>query len=90
MNDPIYQLLTEQVRGPFFRPGDDAYDEVRVIHNGMIDKRPGLLVRCSGVADVIDCVNFARENDILFQFGVAATIRRETVFVMTVLLLIYL
>jgi FAD/FMN-containing dehydrogenase len=67
MNDSIYQPLTDKVRGPVFRPGDDAYDEVRVIHNGMIDKRPGLLVRCSGVADVIDCVNFARDNNILFS-----------------------
>src|SRR5215470_1060727 len=50
------------VRGVTLRPGDPAYDEARKIWNGMIDRRPALIVRCTGMADVIACVNFAREE----------------------------
>ena len=53
------------LRGPSFTAGDDGYDEARVIWNGSVDKRPALIARCSGVADVIDAVNFAREHDLL-------------------------
>ena len=48
-----------------FRPQDDGYDEARKVWNGMTDKRPGLIVQCAGVADVIDAVNFARDNRLL-------------------------
>ena len=44
---------------------DDGYDEARKVWNAMIDKRPGLIVRCSGVADVISAVRFARSHDLL-------------------------
>ena len=47
------------------RPGDAGYEEARLLWNGLIDKRPALIARCAGVADVIDSVNFARENDSL-------------------------
>lgn len=53
------------LRGELLRPGDSAYEGARRIWNGMIDKRPALIVRCAGVADVIDSVNFARENELL-------------------------
>ena len=52
------------LRGQLLLAGDDGYDEARVIWNGMADKRPALIVRCSGVADVIDAVNFARTNNL--------------------------
>ncbi len=57
--------LKENLRGELVTPRDKGYDEVRAIWNAMIDKRPGLIVRCSGVADVIEAVNFAREYDVL-------------------------
>ena len=54
-----------RLRGELIRPQDDGYDEARTAWNAMIDKRPALIVRCSGVADVIEAVDFARENDLL-------------------------
>jgi FAD/FMN-containing dehydrogenase len=47
------------------RPGDDDYEESRRLWNGVIDKRPALIVRCAAVEDVVLAVNFARENDLL-------------------------
>jgi FAD/FMN-containing dehydrogenase len=49
-------------QGRQFRPGDDGYDEARAIYNAMVDKRPAVVARCSGVADVIDAVRLAREK----------------------------
>src|SRR5262245_47814194 len=50
------------LRGHVLRPGEDAYDEARKLWNGMFDRRPALIVRCAGAADVISAVNFARDN----------------------------
>jgi hypothetical protein len=52
-------------RGELFRPDDAGYDEARKVWNGSIDRLPTLIARCAGVADVIDSVNFARENGLL-------------------------
>ncbi|MFW6371167.1 MAG: FAD-binding oxidoreductase [Bacteroidota bacterium] len=54
-------------RGPLLTQVDEDYDEVRKIWNGMHDKKPAFIARCSGVADVIAAVNFARENDIIIS-----------------------
>jgi FAD/FMN-containing dehydrogenase len=53
------------LRGALLRPGDNGYDEARKIWNAMIDKRPALIARCAGIADVINAVNFARTHDLL-------------------------
>jgi UDP-N-acetylenolpyruvoylglucosamine reductase len=53
------------LRGPSFCPGEQGYDEARKIHNAMIDRRPAIIARCAGVADVIAAVKFAREQDLL-------------------------
>jgi len=53
------------LRGELLRPGDDGYEEARMVWNAMIDKRPALIVRCAGAADVIHSVNFARTNKLL-------------------------
>ena len=52
-------------RGSIFGPGDAGYEELRAVENLAIDRRPGLIIRCSGEADVIDGVNLAREHGLL-------------------------
>ncbi len=54
-----------QLRGKLTLPQDSDYDEERKVYNGMINKHPGMLVKCVDVADVIYAVNFARENKLL-------------------------
>ena len=53
------------LRGELIQPGDSDYDEARKVYNGSINKRPRMIAHCADVADVISCVNFARENDML-------------------------
>jgi FAD binding domain-containing protein/berberine-like enzyme len=52
-------------RGEVIEPDDFNYEKVRRIWNASIDKRPAIIARCTGVADVIAAVNFARENELL-------------------------
>jgi hypothetical protein len=59
------QKFRESLRGVSLCPGEQDYDEARKVWNGMIDKRPALIARCTGASDVIHCVNFARANDLL-------------------------
>jgi FAD/FMN-containing dehydrogenase len=51
--------------GDLILPGDADYDAARKVWNGMINKQPALIVRCAGVSDVINSVNFARNNNLL-------------------------
>jgi len=53
------------LRGQLFFPGQDGYDEARRIWNGAFDRRPALIARCAGAADVIRAVDFARAHDLL-------------------------
>ena len=59
------EQLRGACRGSVIRPGDAEYDTARRIWNGSIDKHPGVIVQCSGLADVIAAVRFARDNDLL-------------------------
>ena len=61
---PIEALRTA-LRGHLLQPTDADYDSARLIWNGMFDKKPALIARCNGTADVIDAVNFARETGLL-------------------------
>jgi FAD/FMN-containing dehydrogenase len=54
-----------KVRGPVLRPGEASYEETRKVWNGLIDKRPALIARCTGVADVLQCVQWARTHGLL-------------------------
>ncbi len=57
--------LRLRLRGPVMVPGDPAYEEARTLWNAMIDRKPAMVVRCIGNADVIESVRFAREHDLL-------------------------
>ena len=59
------ERLADLVEGPVIGPDDAAYDEARAIWNGAIDRRPACIARCTGVADVVAAVRFARERDLL-------------------------
>jgi FAD/FMN-containing dehydrogenase len=60
-----FQQLKTMLRGELIEPNDPNYNLARKVYNGMIDKKPAAIAKCNDVADVIACVNFARENKIL-------------------------
>jgi FAD/FMN-containing dehydrogenase len=51
--------------GELFEPKDAGYNEARKIWNASVDKRPAIIARCSGIADVIAAINFGRDKDLL-------------------------
>lgn len=65
LDESAVQEFAANFRGALIRPDDEGYDAARVVFNAMIDRRPALIARCSGVADVIAAVNFARENELV-------------------------
>jgi FAD/FMN-containing dehydrogenase len=65
LEEAAVESLNANLHGPLLRPGDAAYDEARKVWNGMIDRRPALIARCAGVADVIAVVKFARTHEVL-------------------------
>ena len=58
--DAVVQLANT-FTGRLLKPADAGYDEARKVHNGLVDKRPALIARCRGVADVVDAVDLARK-----------------------------
>ena len=62
MPKPTLEELRARVHGPVIVAGDDAYESARRVYNGMIDKRPSVIVRCSDVTDVMSAVDYAREH----------------------------
>ena len=50
------------ISGSVLTPADDGYDEARRVHNGLIDRRPAVIVRCQGASDVAAAVRFARDS----------------------------
>lgn len=58
----ILSAFAESLRGEFLTPDAPGYDEARSIWNAMIDRKPGLIVRCQGASDIIKTVQFAREH----------------------------
>ena len=65
LEESVIGAFGTRLRGELLRPGDAGYEEARKVWNGMIDRRPALIARPRSVADVINSVNFARENDLL-------------------------
>jgi len=52
--------LAGRFSGQLLQPADAGYEEARKVHNGLVNKRPALIARCLGVADVVDAVSLAR------------------------------
>ncbi len=67
--DAGLEALRSRLRGRLITPDDSDYDEARAVYNAMIDRRPRAIARCSNAADVVACVNTAREA------GMALSIR---------------
>jgi FAD/FMN-containing dehydrogenase len=65
LDDRLIEGLRVRFRGRLIVPGDPDYDDARRVWNGMVDRRPALIAQCTGTADVIAAVNFARENGLL-------------------------
>jgi FAD/FMN-containing dehydrogenase len=65
LGETAVRQLQACLRGELLLPGADRYDETRKVWNGTIDKRPALIARCAGAADVIAAVTFARDQDLL-------------------------
>ncbi|HEY3190786.1 MAG TPA: FAD-binding oxidoreductase [Solirubrobacteraceae bacterium] len=61
-NAVALDALAADFRGQLLQAGDTGYDEARMVWNGMFDRRPALIARCTGAADVIAAVNFARDS----------------------------
>ncbi|MEW9586831.1 FAD-binding oxidoreductase [Paraburkholderia sp. DGU8] len=59
------EFAIQGFRGRLIVPSDKDYDEARALYNGMIDKRPKVIARCTDAADVIAAVNYARDNKLL-------------------------
>src|SRR5262249_34479259 len=65
LNENAVADFKANLRGRLIEAGDKDYDEARKVYNGMIHKKPRLIVRCADVADIIRSVNFARDNNVL-------------------------
>lgn len=69
--EPIAGFDTEQLEtlrtafsGPLLHSADDGYEEARRVHNGLIDRRPALIVRCRSAADIVDGLQLARDSEL--------------------------
>ncbi|HEX2280493.1 MAG TPA: FAD-binding oxidoreductase [Thermomicrobiales bacterium] len=67
LDDATVEAFIASIHGPVIQPGDAGYDDARAVQNGLIDRRPAFIVRCSGPADVIQAVNFARDNGLVLS-----------------------
>ena len=65
LKEAAVKELKASLRGRLLLATDGAYEEARKVWNSMIDKRPALIAQCAGVGDVVEAVNFARDNNLL-------------------------
>jgi FAD/FMN-containing dehydrogenase len=62
IDESTIPLIRGRFAGDLLEPGQDGYDEARTVFNAMIDRRPRLIVRCAGAADVVAGILLARET----------------------------
>jgi FAD/FMN-containing dehydrogenase len=62
LDESTIPVIRGRFEGELLEPGDDGHDEARTVFNAMIDRRPRLIVRCSGAADVVAGILLARET----------------------------
>lgn len=67
LQNEVIEELRSKVRGEVLLPGKPGFDAARTIWNAMIDRKPALIVRCAGVADVMRSVAFARDHGLLLS-----------------------
>jgi hypothetical protein len=65
LRSDVLEPLAASLAGQVLPPGSPGYDEARTIWNAMIDRKPGLIIRCASTADVAQAVRFAREHDLV-------------------------
>jgi FAD/FMN-containing dehydrogenase len=61
---PAFESLRASFGGQLVGPADAAFDTLRRVHNGMIDRRPAVIAQCRGAADVVDAIRAARESNL--------------------------
>jgi len=61
---PAVQELARAFRGVLLQPGDSNFNEARLVWNGIHDRHPALIARCTTPDDVVAAVNFARSNEL--------------------------
>jgi hypothetical protein len=64
LNDTNIKKFRASLRGELIQPSDERYNEARKLWNGMFDRRPTLITRCAGTADVVSAVNFGRDESL--------------------------
>jgi hypothetical protein len=65
LNTSVIDDLKSKIRGQIILANGAGYEDARKVYNAMINKHPGMIVKCVDVADVINAVNFGRENNLL-------------------------
>ena len=69
LDEGVVEAFRASLRGPLLRAGDAGYHEARTIWNGMIDRRPALIARCAGVADVTRPGRWSRKRGLHTQIA---------------------
>lgn len=63
--DEALKAFKTAFKGPVLGAADTGFDEMRTVWNAMIDRRPGLIVRCTGTADVVQAVRFVKQHGLV-------------------------
>jgi hypothetical protein len=64
VDESVLEQFATTIRGDVLKPRDPRYSE-KPIFNAMHQRRPALIVRCTGTADVVDAITFARQRNLL-------------------------